>query len=365
LIGDKSIGSEKMIDELISMMKEEYIDGFFISNPYNVQYITGYREEHVYAVITKRGQYLIIDGRYKELAAMECLGFEILVWNEDGRGLTETINDIVIKDKVNRLGFEAEYITYKQFTELYDIIKAEITPVIGLVEQLRVIKTPEEISYLRQACDITERAYNNILNDIKVGISEKELVAKANYYLRMEGGDPKTSETVFLSGKRSSLIVALPTDKKIEYGDFVLINIGARYKGYLVDFSRTVVVGEPTERQEEIYSVVQKAQMEAIKGIKGGVLAKEPYYASKKVLEEAGYLKYHYKKMGHGIGLFLYEEPFLCKSSKNILVKNNVLTVEPGIYIPGWGGVRIEDVILVTEDGYEILTKTPRDLMIL
>ncbi|MCT4563113.1 MAG: Xaa-Pro peptidase family protein [Maledivibacter sp.] len=354
-----------MIDELISMMKEEYIDGFFISNPSNVQYITGYREEHVYAVITKRGQYLIIDGRYKELAAMECLGFEILVWNEDGRGLTETINDIVIKDKVNRLGFEAEYITYKQFTELYDIIKAEITPVIGLVEQLRVIKTPEEISYLRQACDITERAYNNILNDIKVGISEKELVAKANYYLRIEGGDPKTSETVFLSGKRSSLIVALPTDKKIEYGDFVLINIGARYKGYLVDFSRTVVVGEPTERQEEIYSVVQKAQMEAIKGIKGGVLAKEPYYASKKVLEEAGYLKYHYKKMGHGIGLFLYEEPFLCKSSKNILVKNNVLTVEPGIYIPGWGGVRIEDVILVTEDGYEILTKTPRDLMIL
>lgn len=354
-----------MIDRLIAKMREEYIDGFFISNPYNVQYISGYRQEHAYAVITEKGKYLITDGRYKELAYIQCKEFEIILWDEKGKKINDTINEILLKDNVKRLGFEAQYITYKQFTDLFDIIKAEITPVIGLVEQLRVIKTQEEISYIRQACEITERAFNRLLNDINVGISEKELVAKSNYYLVTEGGDAKVSENIILSGKRSSLIVSSPTDKKIENGDFVLINIGARYKGYLVDFSRTVVVGKASEKQKEIYSILQKTQTEAIKTIRAGVLAKEPYLASEKIIDEMGYLDYHYKGIGHGIGLFLHEEPFISQSSKNILERNNVVTVEPGIYIPGWGGARIEDMVVVTDEGCEILTKTSRDLIVL
>lgn len=354
-----------MFNELICMMNKEYIDGFFISNPSNVQYISGYRHESAYALITEKGRYLLTDGRYTQLAAKTCKDFEIINWKKDERKLNETIKDIVKKENIRRLGFEAEYITYKQFTEFYDAIQAEITPVVGLIEQLRIIKTPEEISYLRKACEINDRVFERILKDIKVGISEKELSALCSYYLRIEGGDSKVSENIFLSGKRSSLISAPPIDNNIEYGDLILINFGSCYKGYMSDFSRSVVVGNATQKQKEIYSIVQRAQMAAIETIKAGVLAKEPYYASENIIRDTKYFPFHYKGMGHGIGLFLFEDPFLGKHSKNILEKNHVLTVEPGLYIPDWGGIRIEDMIVVTEDGYELLSKSSRDLIII
>lgn len=354
-----------VFNQLELMMSKEYIDGLFVSNPSNVQYISGYREEHAYAVITAKGRYLLTDGRYEEIATKTCKGFEVIDWQKKDGKLKGAIDAIVKKEKIKRLGFEAEYITYKQFTELYDMIDAEITPVVGLIEQLRVRKTSEELMYLREACHINDLVFERILKDIKVGVTEKELAALCSYYLRIEGGDAKISGNIVLTGKRSSLIIASPIDKKVEYGDLVLINYGASYNGYLTDFSRTVVVGEPTKEQREIYSVVQNAQRAAIESIKAGVLAKAPFNASEKILKDSNYSQYHYEGMGHGIGLFLHEEPFLSKISKNILEENNVIAVEPGLYIPDWGGIRIEDMLVVTEDGYELLTKSSRDLIVI
>jgi Xaa-Pro aminopeptidase len=352
-----------MFDRIISFMKDEYIDGLFISNPYNVQYISGYREKHAYALITEKGRYLLTDGRYKELATKTTRGFEIIDWQKKEHKLKEVVNEIIKKENIKRLGFEAEYITYKQFTELYDMIKAEITPVLGIIEKMREIKNADEIACLKAACEINDRVFDKLLKKIRVGISEKELSALCTYYIKIEGGDAYVEENIFLTGKRTSLIIGSPTDAKIEQGDFLLMNYGARYKGYLTDFSRTVVIGQPDAEQDRIYRAVLKAQTKAINSIKAGALAKEPFYASAKVFESEDLLQYHYEGMGHGIGLFMHEEPFLDKNSKNILEKNSVLTVEPGIYIPDWGGVRIEDIVHITEEGNEILSKSPRELI--
>jgi Xaa-Pro aminopeptidase len=354
-----------VLENLIEKMKKEYIDGFFISNPYNVHYISGFREKFAYALITEKGKYILTDGRHKEIASKTTKGFEIIDWQQKKNKLKQAVDEIIKKEGVKRLGFEAEHLTYKKFTELYDMVDAEITPVIGLVEQLRVVKTDEEIENLRKASQINDRVFERLLKNIKVGKTEKEISALCNYYVRLEGGDTQISENIFLTGSRSSQIMASPSDRKIEEGDLLLINYGASYNGYLTDFSRTVVVGkEPTPKQREAYEVVKEAQMAAIKAIKAGVLAKEPFYASEKVFKDTGYRKYHYEGMGHGIGLFLHEEPFLDKNSKLILEKNNVLTVEPGLYIPDWGGIRIEDTVLVTEEGYELLTKSSRELIV-
>ena len=181
----------------------------------------------------------------------------------------------------------------------------------------------------------------------------------------MEGGDAQIGESIFLAGKRSSLIIGYPTDARLEEGDLLLMNYGARYKGYLTDFSRTVVLGKPNTKQRSIYQTVQSAQKAAINSIKAGELAREPFFKSARIFEEAGLIEYHYEGMGHGIGLFMHEEPFLDKNSKNILEKNSVLTVEPGIYIPEWGGIRLEDIVVVTETGNEILSKSTRDLLVI
>lgn len=351
-----------MIEKLIQSMKEEYIDGMFISNPQDVQYVSNHKGNEAFVIITLNNKYLITDPRYVEQASYESPDFEIVNWNRKNM-LMSIVNKIVIDEKVKRLGFEAEYITYSQFTEMFDLIEVEITPVIDIVRKIREIKTDEEIKYLREACEITGRAFKLLLDDIKAGISEIELSAKAGYYMRMEGGDAISAENIILSGNRTSLLMDKPSKKKIEKGDFILINIGAKYNGYCCDFSRTVVLGKPKEEQVKMYETIIKAYDEMMKTIKHGISGVEPYLSLKKVMDESKYKNYFYSGIGHGVGLFLYEEPFLGPVSKSILKARNVMTVEPGIYIPGWGGMRIEDQILVKENGYEYLANITREMI--
>ena len=346
-----------------SMMREEFIDGLFISNSYNVQYISGFRGENAYALITAKGKYLITDGRHIELMSMMTKGFIIIDWQKKDLKLKEAINDIVRKEGIKRLGFEAEYLTYKQFTDLYDMTKAEITPVVGIIEKLREVKTQDEIEKIKTACEINDRVFERLIKRVRVNVSEKELSALCSYYIKMEGGDAQDSENVFLIGKRTSLIMDQPTEAVLEKGDLLLMNYGAKYQGYRTDFSRTVILGQSNEEQRRVYDTALRAQTAAIGSIRAGELVKEPFNESAKIIKEAGYYKYHYEGIGHGIGLDLLEEPFLDKNSTDILEENSVLTVEPGIYIPNWGGVRIEDVVVVMEGGCRRLSKTTRKLI--
>lgn len=354
-----------MLQMILDRMKKEFVDGLYITNPQNVRYVSGYTGADSFLLLTEDSKFFITDARYTEQAKNECPDFKIIDWRAEGKGMYKTINYILEKTKVKRLGFEAAHISYKEFADLFENIDVEITPVVGLIEKLRTIKTSNEIDCLREACKIADRAFNRILDDIKVGVTEKNLSAKLSYYLRLEGADAKSYDNIFISGKRTSLLHGIPSDKKIEFGDLVLMDFGASYNGYLSDMTRTVVVGKASEKQKEVYEIERKSQQDTINAIKARVSAKEPYYESLKVTEGTEYIKYHYTGIGHGIGLNIHEEPFMSPFSDNILEKNNVITVEPGIYIPGWGGVRIEDQVLVTEEGCEIMTSSTRELIIL
>lgn len=352
-----------MLERIKSMMDAEMIDGFLISSPQNIRYLTGYQENYAYVLITGRSNYVFTDGRYQEIARKAFIGFEVINWQLKEGKLKQAINEIVTRDKVKRLGFEAEHITYKHFADLYDMVQTEITPVVGLVERFRAIKAEDELLCLRKACDISDKVFTRLLTKIRLGMTERELASLCDYYISLEGGSAKTTDSIILGGARTSLIVASPSDYRLQEGDLLMMNFGVSYNGYIADFTRTIALGKATDKQHEIYAVVKKAQQAAINEIKAGALAKTPFYASEKIISEAGYREYHYEGIGHGLGLFIHETPFLDKNSKMILEKNNVLTVEPGLYLPGWGGIRIEDVIVVTDDGVEFLTKSDRDLI--
>lgn len=354
-----------MYQKILDIMEKELVDGFYITNPKNVRYVSGYTSDDSFLLITKDNKFFITDARYTEQAKNECPDYEIIDWRAKGKGMHESINYILDKTKVKRLGFESEHISHNKFVDLSQNIDIELVPVVGLVEKLRRVKTIQEIEYLREACKIADRAFNRILKDIKVGITEKSLSAKLSYYLRIEGADARSLNNIFISGKRTSLLHGIPSDKKIEYGDFVLMDFGASYNGYLSDITRTVVVGKASEKQKEVYEIEKKSQQDAIDAIKAGVPTKEPYFASLKAMEGTEYIKYHYTGIGHGIGLDVHEEPFMSPFLNDVLEKNNVVTVEPGIYIPDWGGVRIEDQVLVTEEGCEMLSFSSRDLITL
>lgn len=352
-----------MIDKFINALTKNNIDGMLISNPHNVRYLSGYKGDDSCLLITEKGKYLITDARYTEQAAQECPEFEIIDWKIVGKKLSSAIDYVVKKENIELLGIEPEAIHYKQFSDFDNTVTAKLISVTKIVEQLRAIKTPEEVECIKKACKIGDKAFEKILQDIKVGVTEKELSAKLTYYLKMEGSDARCYENILISGKRTSLLHGIPSDKKVEYGDFVLMDFGAGYNGYLSDMTRTIVLGKANEKQREIYDIEKRSEEEAINAIKAKKSTKEIYYASLKAMEKTEYINYHYASIGHGVGLAVHEEPYISPLSEHILEENNVITIEPGIYIPGWGGVRIEDQVLVTKEGCEILTNSTRQLI--
>ena len=261
------------------------------------------------------------------------------------------------------IGFEAAHLTVEQYQNLQSEVKAELVPADGIIEEFRSIKRSEEIECLRISCDIASRAYEKIQKDIRVGITEKELAARLSLYMVLEGADTQPYGNILISGARTSLLHGIPSQKAIEYGDLVLMDYGCQYHGYLSDMTRTLVVGRATPKQKEVYKIEQQ-MVAAVEGfLKDGVSASDAYYESTKIIEGTEYFPYHYTGIGHGVGMFVHEIPFMSPVSKNIVHANNVMTVEPGIYIPGWGGIRIEDQLLITETGNENLISATKELI--
>lgn len=352
-----------MIEKLISYLNENKIGGFFIARPQNVRYMSGYTGEDSYLFITDTEKFFITDPRYTEQAQQECPAFTIVNWREHGKTLPAAIKSTIEKTSVKSFGFEGDFVTYNIYKELIYENKAEAVALNGIIESFRSIKTPEEIHNLRAACQIADRAFERIIKDIRVGVTEKELASRLSHYMVMEGADTKPYGNILISGKRTSLLHGIPSNKTIEYGDFVLMDYGCGYKGYLSDMTRTVVVGKATEKQKEVYALEKKMLEDSTAMMRAGTPATNVYNASVEAIKETEYFKYHYNGIGHGIGLFVHEIPFMGPRSNEILKENNVITIEPGIYIPDWGGVRIEDQVLITRDGNEVLTSSVRDLI--
>ena len=280
--------------------------------------------------------------------------------------MAKAVKSVCDKVGIKKLGFERTNIVFDKYEELKNLIEkdnGELIPTENIVETLRYVKDKDEIKNTRKACEIADKALEELIPHIKAGVSEIELATKLEYFMKMNGAQNIGFETILISGAKTSLLHGKPSDKIIEKGDFVLIDYGAMYNGYISDTTRTFIVGGASEKQLEIYNLVKEAQNVGVENMKAGVHATIPDAEIRKVVKK--YEDYYYQGIGHGVGRDVHEEPFIGNYGDKIIEEGCIITMEPGIYFPGWGGVRIEDTVLITKNGPERLTKFPKDLMIL
>ncbi len=353
-------------NQLMVIMEENNIDAFYITKKENVKYITGYPDELAYAFICRTGKYIITDTRFIEEAQLSCPDFTAVNWHEFGRSIPKAIASLCKTNNIKTIGFEKNFTTYDKYTELFQLLSEDdisLIPTSEIIETLRYTKTEEEIQKIRIACEIADKALYDLVPYIKAGVSERELCARLEFSMKMHGAHDLGFETILISGAKTSMLHGKPSDKLVEEGDFVLVDFGAMYHGYISDMTRTFIVGEPSQKQLEVYNLVKEAQQLGVDNMGPNVHTTLP---DSKIREIIGsYSEFYYAGMGHGVGLDLHEEPFLGNYGTRTMKPGCVITMEPGIYIPGWGGVRIEDTVLITDSGIESLTHFPRELMIL
>ncbi|PKR86041.1 M24 family metallopeptidase [Heyndrickxia camelliae] len=350
------------LEKLRKALQGNGIDGILITSPYNRRYVSNFTGTAGVVLITEDKALFITDFRYIEQASKQAVGFTIV----QHKGLIhEEIASQVKNLGIRRLGFEQDYMTYSSFQTYEKAIQAELVPVSNLIENLRLIKTESEIKILKEAADIADAAFKHIIDYIKPGLTELEVSNELEFFMRKCGATSSSFNTIVASGVRSALPHGVASEKVIEKGDFVTLDYGALYKGYVSDITRTVAVGEPSEKLKEIYNVVLESQLLSIEKIKPGMTGKEADAIARDYISSHGYGEYFGHSLGHGIGLEVHEGPSLSVRSDVVLQPGMMVTVEPGIYIPGLGGVRIEDDTLITENSNETITHSTKDLIIL
>lgn len=351
---------------LLDILKSRGLDGIYLTKKANVNYITGYPDELAYAVICPHGKYLITDTRFAELAEQSCPEYEIINWHHYDRSIPKALASVCKKAGIRHLGFEECFTSYAQYADIASRLKdsaTELVPVQNIVEELRYTKSAEEIANTRIACRIADKALEELIPYIKPGVTELELCARLEFGMKMHGAQNFGFETILISGAKTSLLHGKPSDKKIENGDFVLVDYGAVYNGYTSDTTRTFIVGEPNAKQLEIYALMKECLEIGIANMGPGIHCTKPDEEIRKIL--GSYEEYYYPGLGHGVGLDVHESPSLGRMGTQTMEPGCIITMEPGVYLPGWGGMRIEDTVLITETGREVLTHFPTDLMIL
>ncbi len=347
---------------LKSILAEKSLDGMLISNLTNVRYLSGFTGSAGSCIITADKNYFITDGRYMERSKNEVKDFERLIDYGTHLEIAQKYNAIA---EGSKLAFESDDVTvsaHQQMQELFPKVKWEGTKMI--LEMLAAVKDQTEIDALKTAIEITDIVFAEVLSLIKVGVTEKEIALEIEkrYWKYAEG---EAFPTIIASGANSALPHYQPAERKFQKGDFVVIDTGAKYAGYHADMTRTVVIGEASEKHHEIYNIVKKSQQAGIDAARAGVSCKAVDEATRSVITDAGYGDNYIHSAGHGIGLEIHAHPRFSQLSEDVLEENNVMTVEPGIYLADWGGVRIEDDIWVKESASEILNKTTKELLIL
>ncbi|AIE60693.1 Xaa-Pro dipeptidase [Bacillus methanolicus] len=350
------------IKKLRSAIEKLGIDGILITNSYNRRYMTNFTGSAGVVLISTENAQFITDFRYIEQATKQCEGYEIV---QHKGSLPDEVAKQVKKLGIKKLGFEQDHLSYSSFKAYEKAIGAELVPVSGVVEKLRLIKTESEIKILKEAADIADAAFKHILEFIRPGVTELEVSNELEFFMRKAGAISSSFDIIVASGYRSALPHGVASDKIIETGDFVTLDFGAYYKGYVSDITRTVAVGKPDDKLKEIYGIVLEAQLRGLAGIKPGMTGKEADALTRNFIAQKGYGENFGHSTGHGIGLEVHEGPALSIKSDTVLEPGMVVTVEPGIYIPGLGGVRIEDDTLITKDHNETLNHSTKELIIL
>ncbi|WP_226667584.1 M24 family metallopeptidase [Metabacillus litoralis] len=351
------------LEKMRNRFKELSIDGLLITSNYNRRYMTGFTGTAGIAVISEDRAVFITDFRYTEQAAKEIDGFEIV---QHTGSIVEEVAKVVEELGIKKLGFEQDHLTYQSYSLYHNALKnLEFIPVSGAVEKLRLIKSSAEIKILKEATEIADAAFKHILTFVKTGIKEIDVANELEFFMRKNGAVSSSFDIIVASGYRSALPHGVASNKEIEKGDFVTLDFGAYYKGYCSDITRTFAVGEPSDELKKIYATVLEAQLRGMNGIKPGMTGKEADALTRDYIKEQGYGEYFGHSTGHGLGMEVHEGPALSFKSDTILETGMVVTVEPGIYVAGLGGVRIEDDTVITETGNESLSHSPKDLIIL
>jgi len=352
---------EDRIHKLREKFDELAIDALLISKPENLRYFSGFTGSAGILLITPLEAYLLTDFRYIEQASEQAKGFKVLDHKHPMLGFLHTLMSSL---KIQRVGFEDEFMVFSQYNTFREKLEdVEFTPVKDTLTKLRRVKDQSEIKSLTKAVEISDLAFTHILNFIKPGISEKAVSLELEYFMKKNGAEKLAFEIIVASGQRSSLPHGVASEKTITSGDFVTMDFGAVYQGYHSDMTRTVVVGPISEKQTEIYNIVLRAQLAASSAIKAGKTAQEVDAVARDIITNAGYGDNFGHGLGHGVGLEIHEKPGLSPNDESVLEVGMAVTVEPGIYIPNWGGVRIEDTVIVTKDGCKVLTNSTKELI--
>ncbi|HWO77603.1 MAG TPA: Xaa-Pro peptidase family protein [Bacillus sp. (in: firmicutes)] len=350
------------IKKFQASFSEHGVDGMLITSAFNRRYLSNFTGTSGAVLISNEKAIFITDFRYVAQAGKQAKGFEII---KHSGSIFAEVGELVKKYGIQKLGFEEQHVTFSEYKHLQASVQCELVPVSNAVENLRLIKSDAEIKILKDAADIADAAFKYIIDVIKPGKTELEISNELEFFMRKCGATASSFDIIVASGSRSALPHGVASEKVIEKGDFVTLDYGALYKGYVSDLTRTVAVGEPSSELKEIYDIVLEAQLKAMDGIKAGITGKQADAIARDYISEKGYGEYFGHSLGHGIGLEVHEGPSLSFRSETVLKPGMVVTVEPGIYLPGKGGVRIEDDTIITENGNETLTHSTKDLLIL
>ena len=342
--------------KLIKYIEQNALDGFLVKKKQNVSYLSGTRGEDAVLFISSKKNFLVTDSRYGEEYKKSIKNSSLVITKN--KSMLAAIEDAARETGSKRIGFEADNFSYAAYSNLKKTLKnIKLAPCARAVETLRMVKDKSEIGYIAKACEHGSRIMNQAVKFVKPGASEKNVKTKAQEYAMKNNLAFADFDIIIASGKNSSMPHAIVSDKKIKKNEMVIIDLGAMYSGYNSDLTRTVFLGKINHKYLRIYMIVLEAQRKAIERIKPGIYAKDVDAVSRRYISEKGMGRYFLHSLGHGIGRETHEIPAISRNSEIRLEKDMVVTIEPGVYVPGWGGIRIEDTVLVTESGCKILTE--------
>ena len=351
------------IERIRQALPGQIFDAMMVTSPASRLFATGFSSSAGALIVTERGAWFYTDSRYIEAAKAAITDAQVLLTTND-KPYQAQIRELLHDNGVTSLGFEDSAVAYSGYLAWKKNLKIKMVPAQGLISGLRAVKTPADLEKMKKAQRIAEKSFEEILPLISTKISEKRLAAELTYKLLLNGADDKSFDPIIVSGTKSSLPHGVPGDVKISAG-FLTIDFGAKLDGWCSDTTRTLCVGKPDDEMKLVYETVLKAQKAGIEAIHAGVSGTDVDAAARSVIESAGYGEYFGHGFGHTLGLEVHETPIASPLSKDILPAGAVISAEPGIYIPGRFGVRIEDVVFITETGCENITNLPKELIIL
>ncbi len=354
------------LEKLVSVLQSKNIEGCLVSSPYNMRYLSGFRGGTGYLFLTKNRQVLLTDSRYTTQGQQESPDFEVITVSGK-EPYDVAIARLLKEEQVSEVGFEDQVMTYESVETLRHKLESQVEisliPLTGTLDDLRQIKTKEELESIEKAEALGDMAFAYILNEIKPGMTEVEIALLLECYMRKNGAEGLSFDTIVASGENSAMPHAIPGQKKVECGELITMDFGCIVDGYCSDMTRTIVLGKASDKQKEIYDIVLESQLRALEGIRPGVTGKAVDGLARDYIAQKGYGDYFGHGLGHSVGLYIHEEPRLSPKEENVLQPGMVETVEPGIYLPGIGGVRIEDLVEITGNGYKNYTKSPKNLI--